>query len=102
MTDKTDIVERLRSFAQGCRGSMWQSRDETIRLMDSGADEIERLRRALRRLASPEAFVVSRRCTEEETARMKYAQAILDGEHELIAETRLSAEGVAALNGKEG
>jgi hypothetical protein len=31
------LVERLEAFAAGCRGSMWQSRDETIRLCDEAA-----------------------------------------------------------------
>jgi hypothetical protein len=34
--------------------------------------------KALERLASPLAFVMSRCATEEETARMKFAQAALD------------------------
>ena len=38
-----DLVKRLRAFAQGCRGSMWQSRDKTIELMDTAADRIEGL-----------------------------------------------------------
>ena len=49
-----DLIRQLRAFAQGCRGSMWQSRDETIRLMDEAAEalttaqaEIERLTKAL-------------------------------------------------------
>ena len=49
-----DLIRQLRAFAQGCRGSMWQSRDETIRLMDEAAEalttaqaEIEALRQAL-------------------------------------------------------
>ena len=48
------LVERLKAFADGCRGSMWQSRDETITLLDQSAEtitaaleEIERLREAL-------------------------------------------------------
>lgn len=35
-----DLVKRARHFAQGCRGSMWQSRDTTIELMDKLADRI--------------------------------------------------------------
>ena len=42
--DATVLVARLRMFAIGCRGSMWQSRDETIRLCDEAADVIEALR----------------------------------------------------------
>ena len=42
-----DIVERLRAFAAGCRGSMWQSRNTTIELMDEAADEITQLRKRL-------------------------------------------------------
>ncbi len=38
-----DVAKECRNFAQGCRGSMWQSRDETIRLMDEAADRIEAL-----------------------------------------------------------
>ena len=41
--DVTVLVARLRMFAIGCRGSMWQSRDETIRLCDEAADAIEAL-----------------------------------------------------------
>ncbi len=37
------LTGRLRDFASGCRGSMWQSRDDTISLMDEAAEEIERL-----------------------------------------------------------
>lgn len=51
----SDLVERLRRFAAACRGSQWQSRDKTIRLMDEAADalaqlraERDRLREALR------------------------------------------------------
>lgn len=54
ITEARALVERLHGFANGCRGSMWQSRDETILLMDEAAaaltaaqDEIERLREAL-------------------------------------------------------
>ena len=39
-----DIMELLRNFAQDCRNSIWQSRDKTIRLMDDGANVINRLR----------------------------------------------------------
>lgn len=39
--------------------------------------EVERMRHALERLASPEAFIVSRSTTEEERARMFYAEAVL-------------------------
>lgn len=35
-----DLIRQLRAFAQGCRGSMWQSRDETIRLMDEAAEAL--------------------------------------------------------------
>ena len=45
------LADDLTAFANGCRRSMWQSRDETILLMDKGAtaltamvDELERLR----------------------------------------------------------
>ncbi len=46
MTDKTELTGRdaveakvgeLRAFANGCRGSMWQSRDKTIELCDEAA-----------------------------------------------------------------
>ena len=37
MSETRALVKRLRNFADGCRGSMWQSRDETITLMDAGA-----------------------------------------------------------------
>jgi len=47
------LVERLETFADGCRGSMWQSRNGTVHLMDEAAaaitaalDEVERLREA--------------------------------------------------------
>lgn len=39
--DAAGLVERLRAFAAGCRGSMWQSRDETIRLCDDAASLIQ-------------------------------------------------------------
>ena len=39
----SDLVKRLTNFANDCRGSMWQSRDETIRLMDAAADRIKEL-----------------------------------------------------------
>lgn len=35
-----DLKARLLAFAQGCRSSMWQSRDETIRLMEEAAEAI--------------------------------------------------------------
>ena len=35
MTD--ELIKQLQNFVQGCRGSMWQSRDETIRLCDEAA-----------------------------------------------------------------
>ena len=38
-----DLVKRLRLFAQGCRGSKWQSRDKTVYLCDEAADTIEAL-----------------------------------------------------------
>ena len=44
VSDVAGLVHRLRAFAAGCRGSMWQSRDETIRLCDEAADLIEALR----------------------------------------------------------
>ena len=37
------LVERLTNFANGCRGSMWQSRNETIELMDEAAARITAL-----------------------------------------------------------
>lgn len=43
MSDTRELTEKLRAFAAGCRASMWQSRDETIRLCDAAADEIDRL-----------------------------------------------------------
>lgn len=45
---RNDLIGSLRQFAQGCRGSMWQSRDDTIRLMDAAADKIEFLEMKLR------------------------------------------------------
>ena len=39
---------------------------------------IEELEAALRRLASPEAFLMPRTATEEERARMKYAEEALE------------------------
>ena len=42
------LSERLRNFAQGCRGGMWQSRDETIALMDEAADALDAMEAALR------------------------------------------------------
>ena len=41
--DVAELVEQLRAFSNGCRGSMWQSRDETIRLMDEAANTLTRL-----------------------------------------------------------
>ena len=39
--DVSALVDQLRAFAAGCRGSMWQSRDETIRLCDEAASLIQ-------------------------------------------------------------
>ena len=55
------------------RMSMRELRNE---LRDARAEN-ERLRAALERLASPEAFVVTRMTTEEEQARMRFAEAAL-------------------------
>lgn len=55
------VVVELKAFAAGCRGSMWQSRDETIRLMDKAATLIERLAASqaeTRRLALEEAIEI--------------------------------------------
>ena len=41
--------------------------------------EIERLRAGLERLASPEAFDITRTTTIEERMRMKYADEVLNG-----------------------
>lgn len=38
-----DLVKRLRVFVQGLCSSMWQSRDQSIKLMDEAADRIEKL-----------------------------------------------------------
>lgn len=38
---RDDLKMQLRAFANGCRGSMWQSRNDTIRLCDEAADAIE-------------------------------------------------------------
>lgn len=43
MSDIKELVKRLRTFAQDCRDSMWQSRSETIRLMDEAANALEAL-----------------------------------------------------------
>lgn len=45
-----DLVKRLRAFANGCRGSIWQSRNETIRLCDDAADAIEALQARVKEL----------------------------------------------------
>lgn len=39
--DNKELIKRLRNFASDCRGSMWQSRDETIALCDAAADALE-------------------------------------------------------------
>lgn len=39
--DTAGLVAELRSFANGCRGSIWQSRDKTIQLCDQAADALE-------------------------------------------------------------
>ena len=43
----TEVVKKmqtkLRNFAAGCRGSMWQNRSETLALCDSAADLLEAL-----------------------------------------------------------
>jgi hypothetical protein len=52
-----DLNGDLRRFAQGCRGSMWQSRNETIRLCDEAADRIEALTAERDRLAAELAGV---------------------------------------------
>ncbi len=71
------IVDDLRAEA-----TVWELDDRTYGLgfrspmvmrLRKAADEIERLRMALDRLASPEAFVVSRMATDEEHARMRFA-----------------------------
>ncbi len=53
----------------------------TIALQDHSIEMLEakiaKLEAALKRLASPEAFNVSRMATPEETARMKYAEEAL-------------------------
>lgn len=38
-----DLVKRLRVFVQGLCSSMWQSRDQSIKLMDEAAARIEAL-----------------------------------------------------------
>ncbi len=53
--------------------------DDACSVMRAAGAEIERLRRGLRRLASPEAFICSRVTSEEERARMFYAERILNG-----------------------
>ena len=40
-------------------------------------NEVKTLRKGLQRLASPEAFVMSRMTNEEERARMEYAEHVL-------------------------
>ena len=47
-----DLIERLRNFAQGCRGSMWQSRDETIRLCDEAATALAESQAEIARLTA--------------------------------------------------
>jgi len=47
-------------------------------MLRDDADEIERLTAALERLSSPLAFTNSRVATNEETARMRFAEAALE------------------------
>lgn len=54
--------------------SLWRFWNDKARDL---AAEADRMRHALERLASPEAFIVSRSTTEEERARMFYAEAVL-------------------------
>lgn len=74
-----DLIRQLRAFAQGCRGSMWQSRDETIRLMDEAAEalttaqaEIEALRARVAELEKLEAELTA---NEQEVTRLQTALA---------------------------
>lgn len=49
---------------------------------DTALAENARLREALERLASNEAFIVPRSTTEEEKARMFFAEAALEAKHD--------------------
>ena len=54
-----DLVDRLRAFAADCRGSKWQSREKTILLCDSAADEIAALQARVAELEAKLAKAVS-------------------------------------------
>ena len=77
-----DLVERLRAFAAGCRGSMWQSRDETIALCDEAADEITALRARLAEVEKERdelegANILNRTAIRLQKARAVRAEAAL-------------------------
>ena len=79
----SDLVKRLRAFAAGCRGSMWQSRDETIALCDQSADEITALRARLEAMEKDQLEMVKRydamtRQVEQTEARAERAEAALE------------------------
>lgn len=63
-----DLVKQLRAFARGCRGSMWQSRETTVRLCDDAADRIEDLEAEIVRLV---------RLNETTEARAEAAETLL-------------------------
>lgn len=44
--DVEGLIGKLQAFANGCRGSMWQSRNETITLMDKAAEALSRQKAA--------------------------------------------------------
>lgn len=65
----------------------WKSRVEAACGLEKDTADAEtilarvaRLLAGLERLASPEAFTVSRMASKEETARMKFAQSVIEGE----------------------
>jgi hypothetical protein len=64
------------AFCATCRAGVWDWAQIAFDLFP--AQTVENLRAGLERLASPEAFTVSRPATEEEHERMKFAQKVLD------------------------
>lgn len=78
MVTTTEFKEWVHK-ALGPRYRAKQAAERIIKAMDDKDTEIARLRKGLERLASCEAFYMSKVASEEERARMFYAEAILDG-----------------------
>ena len=75
MTDRLDEIRgRLKGGIHYQHAGQWVREDIAYLLA-----EVTRLRDALDRLASNEAFITPRVATEEETARMQYAEQARDG-----------------------